>query len=230
MKEISKQAKKNLTKAALFVGGIIASTVINKIFDKVAPNNPVIVKEYTDTIKLVHDYRIPNELNNDSARLELEKRLKNLELLNDYEKQIKEKMTSIEGKVSIIPNLILTNNYINIKSKGYTYGSSSAYFTSNIPDLSKEFIDLKIKFINPSITKEIACLRVNIYKYKSLCSDEAQIYIFDELYEVKSNDNLIRISNDLAKGKYEILCGFILKSELEKKYPSFNFKKYTVIK
>jgi hypothetical protein len=204
--------------------------IITKTSDKIAPSDPMIVKEYTDTIKIVHEYKIPNKLNNDSTRLELERKVKNLELLNNYDKQIKERIALTSKKDGIIPNLILTNDNERIKSKGYTYGSSSAYFTSACPDLNNEYLDIKINFINPSITRDIAFLRVNIYRFDKLNSNEARTYVLEELYEVKPEDNIIRISNDFSKGKYEILYGFVFKNDLTKTYPSFNFKKCIVTK
>ena len=55
-------------------------------------------------------------------------------------------------------------------------------------------------------------------------------YVLEELYEVKAENNVIRISNDFSKGKYEILYGFVFKDQLTKTYPSFNFRKCIVTK
>ncbi len=222
--------KKNLRDALLFVLGVIVTIIITKISDKIIPSDPVIVKEYTDTIKIVHNYDIPSDLNNDSIRLDLERNIKNLELLNNYDKQIKEKIALTKKGDGLIPNLILTGEAGRIKGKGFTYGSSSAYFTSNCPSLDTKYLDIKIDFINPSIVKDIAYLRVNIYKFDNVNSTEARIYVLEEFYEVKSENNVIRISNDFSKGKYEILFGFVFKEELSKTYPLFNFKKCIVTK
>jgi len=71
---------------------------------------------------------------------------------------------------------------------------------------------------------------VNIYRFEKRNSTEVRAFVLEELYEVKQENNLIRISNDFSNGKYEIMYGFIFKKELETKYPSFNFKKCTVTK
>lgn len=230
MKKLSEQARKNIKSAILFILGVIVTIIITKTFDKAKPNDPILVKEYIDTIKIVHDYKIPNELNNDSARFELEKKIKNLELLNNYDRQIKERINLSKESDAIIPNLILTGIENRIKSKGYKYGRSSAYFTSNCPDLNNDFLDIRLDFFNPSIIKKIAYLRVNIYGFDNRNSTESRTFVLEELYEVKPQNNLIRISNDFSNGKYEIQYGFIFKKELEAKYPSFNFKKCTVTK
>ncbi|MFA6335281.1 MAG: hypothetical protein WCX48_06965 [Bacteroidales bacterium] len=230
MKKLSEQAKNNIRNASLFVLGVVVTIFITKFSDKIFPGDPVIVKEVTDTIKIVHNYDIPPELDNDSIRLELERKLKNLELLNNYDKQIKERIVLTKKNDGVVPNLILTSDADRIKSKGYMYGSSSAYFTSDCPTLDKEFIDIKVNFINPSITREIAFLRINIYRFDNPDSNEARTYVLEELFEVKSDGNLIRISNDIGKGKYEILYGFVFKGELTKTYPTFNFKRCIVTK
>lgn len=230
MKRLSEQTKSNLKNASLFVLGVIVTIIITKTSDKIIPSDPVIVKEFTDTIKIIHNYNIPSDLNDDSTRLELERKIKNLELLNDYDKQIKERISLTKKNEGFIPNLILTKETERIKSKGYTYGSSSAYFTSDCPSLDKEYLDIKIDFINPNLVKDIAYLRVNIYRYDNVNSPEARKYVLEELYEVKPENNVIRISNDFSKGKYEILYGFVFKEELTKTYPSFNFKKCVLTK
>jgi len=230
MKKISEQTKNNIRNASLFILGVIVTILITKTSDKILPSEPVIVKEFTDTIKIVHNYDIPADLNNDSTRIELERKIKNLELLNNYDKQIKERIALTKKSDGFIPNLILTEETERIKSKGYTYGSSSAYFTSDCPTLDNEHLDIKINFINPSIVKDIAYLRVNIYRFDNLNSTEARTYVLEELFEVKPDNNVIRISNDFSKGKYEILYGFVFKDELTKTYPSFNFRKCIVTK
>ncbi|MGK6351588.1 hypothetical protein [Parapedobacter sp. DT-150] len=230
MKKLSENKKKNIRNASSFVLGVIITIIITKTSDKIVPNDPVIVKEYTDTIKIVHDYKIPNELNGDSTTQELERKIKNLELLNNYDRQIKERITLTKNVDGVIPNLILTGSENRIKSKGYTYGSSSAYFTSVCPDMNNDFLDIRLDFFNPTFTKDIAYLRVNIYRFDNKNSNEARTSILEEFYEVKSQNNIIRISNDFPKGKYEILYGFIFNNELTKTFPSFNFKKCIVTK
>ncbi|NOU47893.1 MAG: hypothetical protein HOO86_12660 [Bacteroidales bacterium] len=86
MKKLSEQTRKNIRNALLFLLGVIVTIIFTKTFDKIFPNNPIIVKEYTDTVKIVHNYKIPNELNNDSVRHELERKIKNIELLNNYDR------------------------------------------------------------------------------------------------------------------------------------------------
>ncbi len=230
MKKLSKQAKTNIRSASLFIIGVIVTIIFTKTSDKIIPSDPVIVKEFTDTIKIIHDYRIPYNLNDDSTRFELEKKIKNLELLNDYDKQIKERIALTKKSNGEIPNLILTNKAERLKSKGYTYGNSSSYFSSDCPNLNNDFLEIKINFFNTAIVKDIAFLRVNIYRFDNYNSTEARTFVLEEYYEVKPSNNFIKISNDFSKGKYEIVYGFIFKDDLTKKYPTFYFKKCIVKK
>jgi len=99
-KKLSEKTRTSIRTAFFFTLGVITTIIITKTFDKIVPSDPVIIKEYTDTIKIVHDYKISNDLNNDSSRLELEKKLKNLELLNNYDKQIKERIAFTKKRIT----------------------------------------------------------------------------------------------------------------------------------
>lgn len=228
--KLSNQAKTNIRNAAIFILGVIVTIIITKVSDKVAPNDPVIVKQLTDTVKIVHEYNLPENLDNDTVRQELENKLKNIELLNNYDKQIRERITHIQKSDGVTPNLIVTQKVTNFAQKGYMYGSSSSYFTSDCPNMNGKFVDLIINFLNPSITTDIAYLRVNIYRFDDPKKDEARTYILEDFYEVKNDNNIIIITNDFSTGKYEIIYGFMFKSDLKEQYPKFYFKKCIVSK
>lgn len=223
------QVRKNIIGALIFILGVIVTISITKFSDKIYPNDPVIIKQVTDTIKIVHDYNIPDKIDNDTIKRELEKKLKNLELLNNYDKQIKVRISQIESQNDISPNLIVSPNVNRSSQQGFTYESSSPYFTSDCPKLNSVYIDLKLNFFQPEILKEIAFLRVNIYKFDKQTYKEARSFILEDYYEPKKN-NFIRINNDLEIGKYEIIYGFMFKKALKTKYPGFYFKKCVVYK
>jgi len=227
---LSTKAKTNIRNASLFILGVIVTIIFTKTSDKIAPNDPVIVKQYTDTLKIVHDYKLPENIDNDTVRKELEAKLKNLELLNNYDKQIKERVTTIQNSSSILPNLVLTQKLSGISHKGFTQASTSSYLSSDCPDLNSKYIDIKFNFINSAITKDIAYLRVNIYRFDNVNAIEAKTYILEDFYEIKSNDNFIRINNDLSPGKYEVVYGFMFKNDLNTEYPRFYLKKCIIIK
>jgi len=67
-------------------------------------------------------------------------------MLNDYDAKIKQQIAITKKSDGIVPNLILTNVSDKIKNKGFTYGSSSAYFSSEQPNLENEYLDIRINF------------------------------------------------------------------------------------
>jgi hypothetical protein len=226
----SENWKKNIKGALLFILGVIITIIITKISDQIVPNDPVFVKEYTDTLNIVHDYIVPESLNDEAIFAEFEKKLRNLELLNRYDREIKERISLSETNSVFLPNLIITHSISDLKRKGFTQGSTSSYFVSNCPTFDTNFIDIEIDFFNPEITKEIAFLRVNIYRFENLESENSRYFVLEDFYEVQPKKNFIRIYNDFAKGKYELVYGFVFKSDLNKEFPTFYLKRCIVIK
>jgi len=224
--------KTNITRALIFVLGVIATLFVTKLWNKALPESPIVVREVTDSIRVTHEYNIP--MNEDSISIILEKKIKNLQLLNDYENEINRRTRIIEEKNNNIktPNLILIGTAKKYKYKGFTQGSANAYFSVDCPELSdSKYIDFDLNFFNPEFLKEIAFLRLNIYKYNNIEDRESRVYVMNEFYQVReSNDNFIRIENSLSKGKYEIMIGFYLKNNIEEEFPKFYFKRCIKLK
>ena len=88
--------KKNIRNSGVFVLGVVATLLITTLWNKAIPETPIIVKEVSDSIKIVHEYRVPEI--DDSLELTLERKLKNLELLNNYDKEIDKRIKNIENK------------------------------------------------------------------------------------------------------------------------------------
>jgi len=87
--------KSNKKKASLFILGVIVTLAITWAWNKVFPTEPFIVKEMTDSITVVHKYNFGNQ---DSIDLEIQKKYKNLKLLNDYEEEIDRRIKRIDKK------------------------------------------------------------------------------------------------------------------------------------
>jgi hypothetical protein len=230
MSKLISKYNKYIQNASIFILGVIATIIITKISDRIFPSDPVFVKEYTDTIKIVHDFKIPAELNSDSNSRELERKIRNLELLNNYDQEIQKRLTNLGHQKELYPNLIITKDMESLARKGYREGNSSSYFSAECPTLTSNYIDIRFNFINPLVIDNISCFRVNIYKFEYTNSSEALITVLEDFYEVKSINNFIRIMNDFENGKYEILFGFILKNEIDSEYPTFYFKKCEIEK
>jgi hypothetical protein len=82
--------KSKTKKVFFFVLTVLGTLIITSVYNKVFPSDPNIVKEVTDSLTVVHKYNFPVT---DSMNLEIEKRLKNIELLNSYENEIDKKLT-----------------------------------------------------------------------------------------------------------------------------------------
>ena len=220
--------KKNLNKVLIFVGGVILTLIISKIWNIALPESPVVVKEITDSLRVIHEYTIP--LEGDSLEKNVEQRLKNLKLLNDYEQEIQKRKKIIETEYQNIltPNLVLLNGPSKKVNKGYIDADASSYFSLDCPNLNTaKFLDFRLDFFNPEILKDVAYLRLSILKYKSF-NEIYPIYLyFSEYYEVRpTNENFIRIENNLPKGKYEIFVGLALKRDVNAEYPTYYSKKF----
>lgn len=220
---ISDKSKTNIRNAGIFVLGVLITIVITKLADAVAPNEPILVKEYIDTITIVHDFRIPKvPADDDSQRTELEMRIRNLELLNDYDTKIKERIRSIKQTTTGVPNLV-TTSIDDSKYAGFIQETSSTHFDADCPTLGSNYVDIRLQFINDEFVSQVAYLRVDIYKRTSPPA-ESLLFVLNDYYEVKTSENLIRLTNDLPKGNYQIWVGFVLKIDLDKEYPRFFMK------
>jgi hypothetical protein len=220
--------KRHIWQSFTFLLATIVVILITKSADKIIPNDPIIIKEYADSIKVIHSYVLPNISNDDSLQNILQKKINQISQLKLYEKEVEEylrKVNDKESKMGLnIPNRIITQENKKINAKGYTQGSSQAFFTSKCPpDMSNDrFFDFKLSFISPEIFEDVICLRFIIYQ---MVNNQYSANYFDELYEVRKENNFVRISDDLPKGKYEFRIGIMLKRDLNNDYPTFYFKR-----
>jgi hypothetical protein len=228
---MNEQLKKNLKNASLFTIGVIVTLVITMVWNKVFPTDPIIIKEVTDSVKVIHNFEIPSA--SDSLTDQLEKSLKNLKTLNEYEAEIDKRVKRIQEKGTdfIYPNLILLDSTRKYEMKGFVQEEASAFFTLDCPkDVDSKTLDFRIDFFNPKTIEEIAFLRLNIYRFAKIADANSQYYYLNEIYEVRPNNNLIRIENNLGKGKFEVFIGFTFKRDLKAKYPGFYFKRCMIYK
>lgn len=220
--------KKYTWQAFTFLLATVIVILLTKSADKIIPSDPIIVKEYSDSIKVIHSYELPNVSNDDSLQSVLQKKINQISQLKLYEKEVEEYFSKINEKElkrgSNIPNKIITKENKLINKKGYTQGRSQAFFTSECPPIydTTEHLDFRLSFLSPEIFQDVFCLRFIIYK---MVNNEYSSTYFDELYEVRRNNNFVRISSDLPKGKYEFRIGIILKRDLNNEFPTFYFNR-----
>jgi hypothetical protein len=230
-KPVQINIKSNFLKFSIFFGGIILTLIVTQIWKLAFPESPVIVKEVTDSMRIIHEYIIPFQ--DDSLEKTVESKLKNLKLLNDYDQEIEKRKKIIKsGSQNILtPNLVLINDP-SIKTKGYMQGDASSFFSLNCPDLnSSTLLDFKFDFFNSAILQDIAFLRLTFNKYQPDDEKYPLHQFFSEYYEIKStNENFIRIENNFPKGKYEIFIGFALKKDINAEFPTYYGKKFIRVK
>lgn len=65
----------------------IISIAIERSCNKIIPDEPIIVKEISDTVIIMHSYDFGN-INDSTTNLQLKKRLENIELAQKYEEEV----------------------------------------------------------------------------------------------------------------------------------------------
>lgn len=196
----------------LIIGAII-TLVCEKACNKIVPDNPIVVKEVADSIRVIHAYDL--NIGNDSiVNAQLKMKLDNIALAQLYESQINE---MIKQQKYDFNSIILNSQFLN--AKGYVLDSGMAYFEAEISSLQNDFLDIKITFLNTDIANDIYCLSIKI----DAIENNKRLVVFDENYNVNVNrpDNHIRITNGFPKGTFRVSVGFFLKRDLKSEYPRF---------
>lgn len=187
----------------------IVTWFVEKSCNRIIPDNPVIVKEVSDTIKLIHSYDW-GVLNDSVVHAQLQNRLDNIELMEKYENKVINKIKEEKVFNSIKMDASFP------KAKGYSPQNAAAYFSLNISSLQSDFIEFELSFINRKVLKYIYCLSLKIFKIEN----DKEYYILNENYDVNSEKNLIRIVNTLPKGTYKFCVGFIFEKDKNDVYPN----------
>lgn len=231
--------KNNWGKAIMFVLGVIVTAIITvlitKSFDKIIPNDPVIVKEVNDSIIIIHKYEDPENLKDVQIK---NKKLKVTEVTNDIvDNNIKLKPTHKKIEINnnksnqlSIQNYVFEENLnlpisIDKKWKGYSPTNISSYAYINCPSINDEIFLFSYSFLNKEIIDEIAYLKCSVTK-----EENGKLYfISEDYYQVKSDNNIIGIVNNFEKNKkYIFELGFILKKDLNETYPRVYQQKCTL--
>ncbi len=216
--------KKNWQKAMFSLVGIIVGLFLTKVCNVIWPDSPIVVKELTDTVKVVHSIS-PLQVGTDSIiRKQIEQQLMNIELLNKYEEQITGKREAAEANVC---KIVAENPYAN--SRGYSLQSASSYcFIEQITN--GPFLDIIYEFFREDYIDLINTLCVKISRKNS---EDGRIYVVSDLnYEPHKgkNESMVRMVNDFPPGEYTIEAGFILKKNRLDKYPAFYRQTFTLRK
>ena len=151
---------------------------------------------------------------------QIEQQLMNIELLNKYEKQIKRR---IDDNAVEACKIILGNPYPN--SSGFSMKDASSFSLIELKH-NGPVIDIIYSFIRQDYVELINTLGVEISKRDE--KDGKDWIVYDQNFEPQADkkDMLVRIIDNMPSGVYEVEAGFVLKEDMQKKYPSFNRQKF----
>lgn len=104
--------KNNWQEAGKWLIAAVFGLILGKACDRIWPEDPVVVKEVTDTIKIIHAISpLPRETDS-LMKEQIQQQLLNIKLLNEYDSYIKQNKSS----VSDIPcKLVFGNPYPTVK-------------------------------------------------------------------------------------------------------------------
>ncbi|MBE6175237.1 MAG: hypothetical protein E7147_06820 [Rikenellaceae bacterium] len=187
----------------------IISISIERSCGKIIPEEPMVVKEITDTVRIMHSYDF-GDINDSLANIQLKRKLENIELAQRYEAEIIKK-DKLRGHANSIK---LDASFPNMK--GYYLRGATSFFSYEMSSLDEQMIEFKLSFFDDLILNDIYCLILKIYKIEN----NQRIYYEEQCYNVNGVNNLIRIANSLPKGKFEFCVGFILKRDRLSEYPN----------
>ncbi len=182
---------------------------VERSCSRIMPEDPIVVKEVSDTIKFVHSYDFGN-INDSLTNGYLRQRLENIELTQKYEEEIIKKGKIIRASNSIMFDVSFPNK------KGYILHGAMSYFSFQMSSLSERFIEFEVSFFDNLILSEIYCLILKVYKIEN----NQRYYFEEQYYNVSNTYNLIRIANYLPRGSFEFSVGFILKKDRMAEYPN----------
>lgn len=207
--------KKNWQKAVFWLLGLIVGLILTKACNAIWPDTPVVVKEYNDTVNVIH---IMNSFQVDSdsiIRKQIEHQLMNNELLKMYEQQITGKREAAKADAC---KIIGGKPYPN--SRGYSTQSASSYCFIEL-NTNGPFLDITYDFFRDDYIDMVNTLGVKISRKDR--EDGRNYFVLDMNYEPHKGKNglLVRMVNDFPHGEYNIEAGFILKENKLDKYPTF---------
>lgn len=222
-KKFVRYLKKNWSRAAIWLLGVIVGLMFTKACNWLIPDNPVVVKEYADTVRVVHSMgSIPAD-SDSIIRNQIERNIRDMELLSKYEEQ-KAKHHKILKNGANACRIIVGNPYPN--SRGYTVDKANTFCLIELKHNSP-FIDILFHFLREEDVNLLNTLCVKIYKEDK--KEKSNYLILDQNYEHQKGkeEQLIRIVDDFSSGKYTIDAGFMLKDDREKEYPTFYRKTFS---
>ena len=213
--------KNNWQEAGKWLIAAVFGLILGKACDRIWPEDPVVVKEVTDTIKIIHAISpLPRETDS-LMKEQIQQQLLNIKLLNEYDSYIKQNKSS----VSDIPcKLVFGNPYP--YSKGYVQKNSSALCQISLKQ-DREYIEITFEYLHPDYAGLVNTLGVKVCKIDKVKG--TRNYVMDQNFEPQKGERMfIKIINSYGAGDYVIDAGFILKEDKLKEYPVFYSRSFSL--
>lgn len=137
---------------------------------------------------------------------------------SNISEKISEKISTTNNEIGLINSY---NEIIKIQKslKGYATSGNTSNFVINCPqDLTSEYLDLKLRFQDEKLISKIAFIMIDVTEVKE---NGENWQVFSQTYKPQTGVNAFKIKNYLKRDNIKIDIGYILKSELNKEYPTF---------
>ena len=201
--------KRNYARAVFFIIGIIVTLLLTKACNIIIPDSPVVVEKNPDTINVVHVYEpLPDTTWTDNKNTE---NIAKTAIVNRSRNRTGKGV--FDGKM--VNKVMVSASFPN--AKGYTIKSAAPYFSLEMMNQDQPFVDFVFHFFNEEIVSEIYCLSIKVFRNQG----GENIYILDENYEKRRNENVIRLNNIFKSGSYQIEIGFFFTKDKDARYPEF---------
>jgi hypothetical protein len=103
--------------------------------------------------------------------------------------------------------------------KGLTTSGNSSNFVFRCPtDLTSEYIDLRLVFIDETLIDKVAFMLIQILQKKNEKEYEQK---FEQAYKTRNGVNAFKVRNFLKEPNIVLQIGYVLKSDTTKDYPWF---------
>lgn len=103
--------------------------------------------------------------------------------------------------------------------KGYTTSGNTSNFVFFCPtDKTSDYIDLKLRFLDKTIINKIACIYLTVTEVKGIGENWV---VFSQAYLPRDGVNAFKIKNYLKANNIILEIGYVLKTETNKQYPTF---------
>lgn len=179
------------------------------------------VKKLKDSLR---SYKV--ELENVNAKLKSYSKLIDV---SEEQAKVTSKIRDVDTQVEMIDsyNEVLPNTVYEAKRKGERCsGETSSLVLYPPTELQASYLDFSLRFINDNMTKNIACIYVQIVKRNSSGS---LVMLFDEYYKPRKGNNKIRIKNYLLQKNTELRVGYFWKNDFGvNDYPKYEYIKFSI--